>query len=138
MNLFVPVAGMLAGPRPGTRHRLLYLSLLLLAFSTNCGVLQGAVPILGWLIPGKSGKMDKQVELLVEVQESLLRFADEYSMRMVSGVDSLQRGTDALSPAEVLQLKIAPANKILAAQFVWTYEFFACPGPPNKLHLSGD
>jgi hypothetical protein len=86
---------------------LLYLSLLLLAFSANCGVLQGAVPILGWLFPGKSGKMDKQAELLVEVQESLLRFADEYSMRMVGGVDNLRRGTDALSPAEVLQLKIA-------------------------------
>jgi hypothetical protein len=96
-----------SGPRPGTRHRLLYLSLLLLAFSANCGVLQGAVPILGWLFPGKSGKMDKQAELLVEVQESLLRFADEYSMRMVGGVDNLRRGTDALSPAEVLQLKIA-------------------------------
>ncbi len=94
-------------PRPGTRHRLLYLSLLLLAFSANCGVLQGAVPILGRLFPGKSGKMDKQAELLVEVQESLLRFADEYSMRMVGGVDNLRRGTDALSPAEVLQLKIA-------------------------------
>ena len=96
-----------SGPRPGTRRRLLHLSLLLLAFSTNCGVLQGAVPILGRLFPGKSGKMDKQAELLVEVQESLLRFADEYSMRMVGGVDNLRRGTDALSPAEVLQLKIA-------------------------------
>jgi hypothetical protein len=75
-----------SGPRPGTRHRLLYLSLLLLAFSTNCGVLQGAVPILDRLFPGTSGKMNKQSELLVEVQESLLRFADEYSMRMVGGV----------------------------------------------------
>lgn len=96
-----------SGPRPGTSHRLLYLSLLLLAFSANCGVLQGAVPILGWLFPGKLGKMDKQAELLVEVQESLLRFADEYSMRMVGDVDNLRRGTDTLSPAEVLQLKIA-------------------------------
>ena len=86
---------------------MLYLSLLLLAFSANCGVLQGSVPIPGWLFPGKSGKMDKQAELLVEVQESLLRFADEYSMRMVGDVDNLRRGTDALSPAKVLQLKIA-------------------------------
>jgi hypothetical protein len=51
--------------------------------------------------------MDKQAELLVEVQDSLLRFADEYSTRMVAGVNNLRRGTDALSPAEVLQLKIA-------------------------------
>jgi hypothetical protein len=70
-------------------------------------VLRGAVPILGWLIPGKSGKMSKQAELLVEVQESLLGFADEYSMRMVGDVDSLRHGTGALSPAEVLELKIA-------------------------------
>jgi hypothetical protein len=96
-----------SGPRPGTRHTLLYLKLLLLALSANCGVVQGAVPILGQLFPGKSGKMDKQAELLVEVQESLLRFADEYSMRMVGGVDNLRRGTDPLARAEVLQLKIA-------------------------------
>lgn len=98
---------MRSGPRPVTRHRLLYLGLLLLAFSANCGVLQGAVPILGWLFPGKSGKMDRRAELLVEVQESLLSFADEYSMRMVGCVDNLRHDTDALSPAEVLQLKIA-------------------------------
>ena len=70
-------------------------------------MLQGAVPILGRLFPGISGKMDKLAELLVEVQDSLLRFAHEYSMRMVGGVDNLRRGTEALSPAEVLQLKIA-------------------------------
>src|ERR1700719_1164533 len=86
-----------SGPWPRTRHRLFYLSFLLLAFSANCGLLRGAVPILGRLFPGKSGKMDKQAELLVEVQESLLRFADEYSMRMVGDVDNLWRGTDALS-----------------------------------------
>jgi hypothetical protein len=94
-------------PQPGTPHRLLCLSLLLLALSTNCDVLQGAVPILGRLFPGISGKMEKQAESLVEVQDSLLRFADEYSTRMVGGVDNLRRGTEALSPAEVLQLKIA-------------------------------
>jgi len=100
-----------SGSRPLICHRLLYLSLLLLAFSTNCGVLQGAVPILDQLFPGKSGRMNKQAELLVEVQDSLLRFADEYSMRMVGGVDNLRRGPDALSPAEVLQVKIAIASE---------------------------
>jgi hypothetical protein len=100
-----------SGSRPLICHRLLYPSLLLLAFSTNCGVLQGAVPILDQLFPGKSGRMNKQAELLVEVQDSLLRFADEYSMRMVGGVDNLRRGPDALSPAEVLQVKIAIASE---------------------------
>ncbi|HVH50479.1 MAG TPA: hypothetical protein VM781_02340 [Candidatus Bathyarchaeia archaeon] len=74
-------------------------------------MLQGAVPILGQLFPGKSGRLDKQAELLVEVQDSLLRFADEYSMRMVDGVDNLRRGSDAFSPAEVLRLKIAIASE---------------------------
>src|ERR1700758_912060 len=100
-----------SGSRPGIRHSLLYLSLLLLAFSTSCGVLQGAVPILDQLFPGISDKMDKQAELLVEVQDSLLRFADEYSMRMVGGVDNLRHGTDALSPAEALRLKIAISSE---------------------------
>lgn len=110
-QIFRAASATRSGPRPGTRPRLLYLSLLLVAFSTNCGVLQGAVPILSGLFPGNSGKMNKQSELLVEVQESLLRFADEYSMRMVGGVDNLRRGTDALFPAEVLQLKIAIASE---------------------------
>ena len=104
-------------PRPGTRHRLLYLSLLLLALSTNCDVLQGAVPILGRLFPGISSKMGKQAELIVEVQDSLLRFADEYSMRMVGGVDNLRRGTDALSPAEVLHLKIAIPSQAISLRW---------------------
>jgi hypothetical protein len=94
-------------PRSGIRHKLFYLSLLLLALSTNCDVSHGAVPILGQLFPSISGKMNKQAELLVEVQDSLLRFADGYSTRMVGGVDNLRRGTKALSRAEVLQLKIA-------------------------------
>jgi hypothetical protein len=103
-----------SGSRPGIGHRLLYLSLLLLAFSTNCGGLQGAVPILDRLFPGLSSKMDKQAELLVEVQDSLLRFTDEYSMRMDGGVDNLRHGTDALSPAEVLRLKIAIGSETLS------------------------
>jgi hypothetical protein len=103
--------------RPGKRHRLLYLSLLLLALSTNCDVLQGAVPILGRLFPSISGKMDKQAELIVEVQDSLLRLADEYSMGMVGGVDNLRRGTDALFPAEVLHLKIAIGSETWSIAF---------------------
>jgi hypothetical protein len=58
--------------------------------------------------------MDKQAELLVEVQDSLLRFADEYSKRMVSDVDNLRRGTNALPPAERLKLQIAIASETLS------------------------
>lgn len=87
-----------AGQLSGTGHRLL-------ALSATCGVLQGAVNF-PWRIfqPGKSGKMDKQAEVLVETRQTLLRFADEYSRRMVGGVDNFGHGTDALSPAEVRQL----------------------------------
>jgi hypothetical protein len=106
-QIFPTASAARSEPRPGTRHKLPYIKLLLLALSTNWDVSQGAVPILGQLFSGTSGKMNKQAELLVEVQDSLLRFGDEYSMRMVGGVDHLRRGTDALSPAEVLRLKIA-------------------------------
>ncbi|MBV8213222.1 MAG: hypothetical protein JOZ08_08350 [Verrucomicrobia bacterium] len=111
-QIFLAASATQSEPRPGARHRLLYIKLLILALSTNWNVSQGAVPILGRLFPGISGKMDKQAELLVEVQDSLLRFADEYSMRMVGGVDDLRRGAGALSPAEVLRLKIAIDGEI--------------------------
>ena len=47
----------------------------------------------------------------MEVQQKLLRFADEYSMRMVSGVDNLRHGTNALTPAKALQTKIEIATE---------------------------
>ena len=42
----------------------------------------------------------------VEVQQKLLRFADEFFDAMILGVDKLRRGTNAPDPAEVLQWKI--------------------------------
>jgi hypothetical protein len=54
--------------------------------------------------PGNQGKHSVDA---VEVQQTLLRFADEYLTRMVVGVDKLRRGTNALEPAEVLKWKIA-------------------------------
>jgi hypothetical protein len=53
--------------------------------------------------PGKKGKPSADP---VEVQQTVLRFADEYLTRMVVGVDKLQRGTNALAPAEVLKWKV--------------------------------
>jgi len=64
-------------------------------------------------VPGQAvravtpGKKAKQPADPVEVQQTLLRFADEYSTRMVIGVDKLQRGTNAPDPAEILKWKIA-------------------------------
>jgi len=64
-------------------------------------------------VPGQTvraitpGKQDKNIADPVEVQQQLLRFADEYSTRMVIGVDKLRRGTNAPDPAEILKWKIA-------------------------------
>jgi hypothetical protein len=44
---------------------------------------------------------------LVDIQQSLMRFADEYSTRMTIGIDQLRKGAQALDPAERLRWKIA-------------------------------
>jgi len=54
-----------------------------------------------------TGKPNKDVVDPVEVQQTLLRFADDFSAGMIVCVDNLQRGTNALDRAEVLQWKIA-------------------------------
>ncbi len=91
-----------------TACRPLSLSLLLVILGTACRVVQTAADVPGkavrFITPGKNGK---PVADPVEVQQNLLRFADEYSMRMIGGVDNLRYGTNALTPVQVLQTKIA-------------------------------
>jgi len=86
----------------------LAVSLLLLTLATGCRMVQTAVNVPGQTVravtPGKKGEHPVDP---VEVQQTLLRFADEYSMRMIDGVNHLRHGTNALSPAETLQTKIA-------------------------------
>ena len=83
---------------------LITLSLLLLPLAAGCRLAQQAVDMPGQTVravtPGKKGKPSADP---VEVQQTVLRFADEYLARMVVGVDKLQRGTNALAPAEVLK-----------------------------------
>lgn len=89
-----------------TGHLPFCLCLLLLALGTGCRALQTATDAPGQAIRAVTpGKKEKHTVDPVEVQQKLLRFADEYSMRMVSGVDNLRHGTNALSPAEALQAK---------------------------------
>ena len=91
-----------------TYHLPLYLSLLLLTLGTGCRLVQSAVDMPGQTVRAVTpGKKDKHTVDPVEVQQMLLRFADEYSMRMIDGVAHLRHGTNALSPAETLQTKIA-------------------------------
>ena len=91
-----------------TRHSSLYLGLLLLTLGAGCRLIQGVAEAPGQAVravtPGQKGKHAPDP---VEVQQTLLRFADEYSTRMVIGVDKLRRGTNAPDPAEILKWKIA-------------------------------
>ena len=80
----------------------------LLTLGTGCRLVQGVAEAPGQAVRAVTpGKKDKQPADPVEVQQTLLRFADEYSTRMVIGVDKLQRGTNAPDPAEILKWKIA-------------------------------
>ena len=100
--------------RPATRHSPLatchlplWLSLLL-ALGTGCRLVQRAVDVPGQTVRAVTpGKKDKKTVDPVEVQQTLLRFTDEYTMRMISGVDTLRRGTNALARVEALEAKIA-------------------------------
>ena len=91
------------------RHLSWWLGLLaaLLATATGCRVLQSAANVPGQAVRSVTpGNSTKPAADPVEVQQKLLRFADEYSMRMIAGVDNLRRGTNALTPAKVLETKI--------------------------------
>jgi len=89
-------------------HWPLFLTLLLLTLGAGCRLLQTVVDVPGQTVRAVTpGKNDKHPVDPVEVQQNLLRFADEYSTRMVVGVDKLNRGTNALDPAETLKWKIA-------------------------------
>ena len=100
---------------PGRRSRsliadhcsLVSVSLLLLTLGTGCRMVQTAVEMPGEAVSAvTSGKKDKNAIDPVDVQQKLLRFADEYFLRMMLGVDKLRRGTNELDPAEALTWKI--------------------------------
>ena len=83
------------------------LSLLLLTLGTGCRLVQSTANIPEQAVRTVApGKKDKHIADPVEVQQHLLRFADEFFMRITLGADQLRRGTNAVDPAEVLQWKI--------------------------------
>ncbi len=87
-------------------HRLT-LTLLLAALFSGCHAVKTAVDIPAQTVravtPGL--KSEKAVDP-VEVQQTLLRFADEFANRMVIGVEKLRRGTNDLDQADLLRWKI--------------------------------
>jgi len=109
-------------PKPATRLWTkiarswpLMLGVLLLPPGTGCRLLQKAVDMPGQTVRAVTpGKKDQHVVDPVEVQQSLLRFADEFLTRMTVGIEKLRRATNALSQAEVLQWKIAVGTETCA------------------------
>ncbi len=89
------------------------MTLLALLTGSGCRVLQTAVDAPGATVraiaPGK--KTGPTVDP-VEVQQTLLRFADEFSASMVGGVERLRRGTQELERAEVLRWQLALGSEI--------------------------
>lgn len=103
-------------PRPSslaTDYRsLIGLSLLLATLGAGCRLVQTAVDMPGETVRAVTpGLNQKPAVDPVEVQQNLLRFADEFSTRIIAGIGHLRRGTNAMDHAEVLQWKIALASE---------------------------
>ena len=92
-----------------TDHWLLLTLILLLAgLGMGCRLVQTATDMPGQAVRAVTpGKKDKHPVDPVEVQQTLLRFADEFSTRMIIGIEKLRRGTNAPDLSEILQWKIA-------------------------------
>ena len=79
-----------------------------MSFSAGCRVVQTAAEVPGQAVrtvtstPKEAPPPDP-----VEMQQNLVRLADEFVSRMVFDVDNLRHGTNTLSTAELLQWKLA-------------------------------
>jgi hypothetical protein len=89
---------------PAIGHWALLLTLLLFPLATGCRMIQNAAeaPVRA-VTPGRkdAGAADP-----VEVQQKLMRFADEFSAQMIAGIDKLQRGTNTTGAVEALKWKL--------------------------------
>ena len=90
------------------RIRLATVGLLLATAVSGCRVIQTAADVPGQAVRTVSPapKTEPAVDP-VEVQQNLMRFADEFTARMLVGVEKLRHGTNALGIAENLRWKIA-------------------------------
>lgn len=91
-----------------TINRALFLVLAALVLpGSGCKLMQSTAELPGRAVSSVTpGRADKQVVDPVQLQQQLLRFADEFSATMINSVEKLRHGTNALSPAETLKWKI--------------------------------
>ena len=92
---------------PATLNCCFVIALGSLLLVTGCGVVKNTAELPGKTVGlmAQSGKSKGPAVDPVEVQQTVLRFADEFSAAMIIGVDRLRRGPNALDPAEALQWK---------------------------------
>jgi len=92
--------------KEGARGRLLSLGagVLLVALGAGCGMVPGmAGTAFRTVTPGKG---DKPAFDPVEVQQALMRFADDFSMRVIASSEKLRRGGKPLDRVELHRWKI--------------------------------
>jgi hypothetical protein len=96
-----------------TRRLPVWLGLLLVTLSAGCGLMRTVMKVPGQTVRAVTpGNQSQPAVDPVEVQETLLRFADAYSTGMTLGADKLRRGTNAPDPVEILKWKIAFSTQI--------------------------
>lgn len=90
-------------------------SLALVGLASGCKLIQGAAELPGTamrvVLPGRTPTNGVNV---VDLQEKLIRFTEEYIPRQANAIDQLRLGTNALDRADVLQRKIAFAAELMS------------------------
>ena len=91
----------------------LVLCLAFAALNTGCRIIQGAADLPGdavrVILPG--GKKGQTVDL-VELQQTLMRFSDEFTAGLVVSTDKLRLGTNLPPRAEILKWKINSCSAV--------------------------
>lgn len=88
----------------------------LLLLLTACRVVQETAQLPGKTVGVVTGAGKTKATAVdpVELQQTLLRLADEFTARTAIGIEKLRRSTNALDPAEALQWKIALVTETCA------------------------
>lgn len=88
-------------------------ALTLALLAPACRVAQSAAELPGQTVRAMTpGREEKKIVDPVEVQQKLLRFTDEYSTRLASGVDELRSAADSNDSIEALQWKLALTTEL--------------------------